>query len=1141
MMNVGIIKKYDNGSITLAKGKNYKPVVAVIGKKIYTIDNWYQFFKMMMYFYCYKCDRMDKIMADVNKPFYRIGNRELISDKYDESRTFAKFSPKLCVAVFADDVDNIAVLDKLCDYVGRDEFQLYIAEYCEDIDSIKLQIEIDSIVEELKNKKYRVGSAKHLVAHINGKILSDREKLFLKIEKQFDSKTFIGDIEINEKEERILKKYMHEMIAIRLKSGRSVHRKKVFSYGLVRVALKYYASKTYWPFLNQEYSVSADGNNIREKIFDIFRKTMLESGKPFDDSQNNTVQNICMHALVCNKCADQFFDYIFDFWRLDLSKSVENSFDEEGNDIFETLVEEINSNKVQDIMLHTSMALKANPVGCKVRFRRILRMIDDSYWNNTNYSSSKNRLTILFNEWINKPNGDFAKEIQGKVRSKGNEKGQKLLTKPTMVFDQAKSKFSIFLPRELLRGCNTNENPKWYVTTEKKRISIEPKLLEGRAFLFTEPSEIDLEDNELFGEINIVLKSERTDYYKKCIKQSDFRVFNNKNVCLEITDSYISKDVSQIYVNKGKKISCLNRSALGIDKNNDNYDIYSIYPREGDIFIFPDEHAYSIGTALKEGIIGSDRVSDVRAIYGNNVYEIASKQENIFFKTTSSKLNGTSIKIYKNDTLLYFKKVVDTTYTEFKIDDNVNDIYGYIINLSDYFVENGIYKIELSIPSLSIRTYKVCYIKGFEYRFVNAPYIFKSRASISIPTCINIETNDDWRTSLEENRLDFSLEEYVGVDREENPYVKNNELSLNCKLIDDLIELRFKLPVLYWKFSVEEPWSWQHPNDVALKDVPNRIYVDSGLDLSNAKMYIEGGSDIDDNEISINLDKDSGLLYFKTIDLSAYLNREQYLRKLMIKIGDVKELFLNISCGSFVRSHDLSGDFKTNKIYGYFDICGLSDYSVTVKYDGNTIDEDIPLVDGKFEIDCDVKEGKYVVFLYELEEDDSGFGLITYEIEKYDLDIVDVRKHLGSRIEIRGIRDREEKYPTTVISGYAIKDLKLLDWDSDIADNYDIYCWRDIQDELENFVYYEGTLIYKSNDYDKDFINLGQVLVIFDDPHNTNEVMINTINNNECGPLLFSTKRSQLLSSEEGLSKYEKKQINAIDDDVYKIKVGIRR
>ena len=67
----------------------------------------------------------------------------------------------------------------------------------------------------------------------------------------------------------------------------------------------------------------------------------------------------------------------------------------------------------------------------------------------------------------------------------------------------------------------------------------------------------------------------------------------------------------------------------------------------------------------------------------------------------------------------------------------------------------------------------------------------------------------------------------------------------------------------------------------------------------------------------------------------------------------------------------LPEDIQRRKIYGDFDIFGSSDYSVSITHGEETVEQDIPLIDGHFEIECDVEEGDYVVSLFEQEEDES--------------------------------------------------------------------------------------------------------------------------------------------------------------------------
>ena len=1123
-----------NPLIKYDESKKYFPVFTVINRKIYKTDNWNELFKILMYSYCYKSNNMDVVLRDVNIKQQKYKNEILISDEVEESSRYTKFSPDLYIRVFTKDYNNLILLNRIRNYINKKDFSVYLAKYddendlddCENIIAAKI-----SEVKEINN--YKNGSTKYFIAHINGSVLNTNEKFYRRIEKAFDQKTLIGDIEIKN-DEQLLNAYMRRTINMVIdRDIVTIPHEKVFAFGLVRAALKNYASKTFWPYLDAEYNVKIPVNQ-QWKINDQFRRIMKEYNKLYDDTSSNFIQNICMHAFVCNRCADQFFDYMFDFWRIDLSRSLENSVDDNGVDLFEILIEEI-SKSVQDIMIHTTMALQQNPVGSKNRFRRILKMIDESYWANADYSSSKNRMTLLFNEWKNNPNGPFMKEFRKTIEGRKKGRGEKLLSRPTIIYDPRKTAFSLVLPKQILRNCTEEEHPYWKIKIDDIAYDIEPLLMKGRAFLFTEECTIPLEADQLFDEIEVVLKSERENYYNKTLKADEVRFFNSHHRNIEIADDYISRDVVSVFCAKNSKITYLNGAFSGSNTSADDYDYYEIKPEVGDVLILPSGHALSIGKPLSEGIISNSRVDGVHAISEEVQYQIAADSERLFFKATKKRFNGSSIKIFHHGELVKFGKVADNQYIEFKLDESLKDIYGYIIDFHDYVSQNGIYDVELSIPGGSIRVYKVCYIRHFSYEYVGAPYYFKNTAKIKSPNYLSIETNDDWSVFSDYTQLEFTVSE---SERDENTYVWDQKLHLNYKLKKETIELEFDLPVLYWKYNKDSEWLIQQPEDTMVKSLPNNIYISGALPIASAKMFISNADDLEESEIIINYDSKSNLYYFRTADLVEMLNRDVAVRNVYIDLNGEKAKFFSVVCKSIVRSQSITGDFLNRTIFGYFDILGSSDYSVTIKHKDEIIEEDISVENGRFEVECDVEEGEYTVILYEIEDDDSGFGSISYELGTYDLQIIDPSNFEGKNISIRYIRDRKMRFADLSIrDGYVIRKLQKLNYTDDIDGNIDVYSWNYTEEELEAFTYYKG--VFGSTAYSKGFVKIGDILVVLDNSQNINEVFINTIDEDECSSLLYDSEKQMLHVTDDGLPKQIRRRLTPIDDDVYKIGIEV--
>ena len=1118
--------------------KCYKPAIVVIKRKVYLVDTWKELFKLLLFLECFRSkDGMKRIEYD--KDVRKVSGKLIISSSHDEGEMFTKFAPGLAVRVFQKDYNNLVIL-KLIEYYTKKTPDLYFLEYNDGAVPLNLEKAKKAKAEELRAKYgYKSGSTKHLIAHINGKVLSEEEKFYTRIEKEFDHLTLIGDVDLDEEGERLLKRYMQRILtSLRHDIDYRIPHEKVFAIGLVRVALKHYASKTFWPYVAKEYDTQVPVN-CQARINDNFTRIIKKYGKPYDDNYPPT-QNMCMHAFICNKCADQFFDYAFDFWRLDLSCNQENLITDDGEDLFDVLVDEIRRNgesNIPNVMIHTTMALKLNQRGCKIRFRRILRMIDDAFWNDTDFSGSSNRITRLFVEWKDKDSSAFVKERSRIGRKRQGGRGEKLLAKPTFMYEDGK--LSLQLPRQRLRSYVEEDYPVWSIAVGVNSYQVEPELIQGRISWFTEECRIPVGFGELFDTFQISLASKSAQYHKWVIKEDPYRFFTSHGRGIEAGD-YISKDVRQIIVRKPASLEYLNGTFVGEGDVSPEAYLYMLEPEDGDVLILNDEKAYSIGCPLREGVMGHYTANGVEAVAEGQRYPVVRAPERVFFKADQRSFKGTSLTILKNGKQIAFTQVSSHLYHEFRIEESLKDIYGYILDLNEYITEEGLYDVELRVPGLQSRRYRFCYIRSFDYEFLDAPYLFDDYGVITFPKELEIDRSRDWEIVDERKLLVFHLEE---DGRDENPYVQNRTLSLPYAIEDVELKLCFELPVLYWKFRKDDTWSFKRPTDLALKDIPQRIYLEGTVDLSNAVLSVQNSSDLDSSELRTEHDSASGLFYFRSADLRTMLGRNQQTRQLRVSVGEKDTFFFNAICRSAVNNMTLSGDLLNGRIYGHFGIVGSSDYMVTVRHNGELIEEDIPLKNGDFSLNCEVEEGEYIIFLYELEDDDSGFGSISYELGQYTLTLRDIRNLSGKTAVIQSISGRNEQYNEELRLGrgrvYYINDLQPAD--ITIAEDMYSYLHNFEEDDLSGFAFYKGEL-WCGNELTQTKAKVCNVIVCFDDMKDSSNVLINVIDEDGYkGPLLYNSNNASLLADDSEISAVaRRKYLRTVDDDLYRISIVIR-
>ena len=1124
-------------------GKEVKPCIVVFKNKAYRISSWKEFYKIAYYNNVKSNNKMNfqQLVAEADQKVFD-GKYSAIFKNTEESDKHIKFSNEYYARCFAKDINNITAASYAVKNYNL-EFELHLASKEGTLSSEDFEMCQNDYFASLEDgTKVKEKSTKYHIAHINGKVLTDAEKFFKRIEKEFDKKTLIGDIHIDENEEVLLNRFMTEKLKYILNNGRNSSRhNKVFAYGLVRYAMKHYQRKSFWPYFSEEYGLTISAN-YQGIINAAFESIMKDNHKLyFDvDGKSNYVQNICMHAFICNNCADQLFDYIFEFWRIDLSRSIENISDGSGNDLFEILIEEIASNEnasVQDIMLHTTMALKLNAKGCKNRIRRILKMIDNSFFDNTDYSSSSNRISRLFETWKNNPNSKYS--IEWKKTAKGKTRGrrEKLLSSPTITYNAALNSFELKLPKEILRYCDETEYPEWTITIGEKISKVTPILLTGKASLYSDECSMKLANSDLFSEIHILLSSEKRVYLRLTIHEDTIRFFTNNFRHTKSTDGYLSKDVSYAFIKKPYKLEKIGPDNGCINDFTDEIQVYTLMCNEGDIYILPDGKAVSVGVPLSDGLVGASEIGGVVAKVDDVTYKVVKNVDRLFFKTSREKMNGTIIKIINNKKTLFSGRISESNIKEFKLDEKTKDNYGYLVALDGYINRDGLFEIELNIPGLNVRKYYLCYISGFWYRYDKAPYIFKDQGTIAIPVSMKNKIEEDFEVKNGEKNLSFKFAE--SDDKEINDYIVNRDLILNVEVGGQDVVLIFDVPTLYWKFSKKDNWSYKKPEIVSVKDVPEKIYVSGSLPLTTSTIFVNDELK-DESETSPN--KEGDLLYFRSVDFIEALDREKDFRELALSIDGKTYPFITVACRSIVRSSSVTGNFKKKKIFGDFDIFGSSDYSVSITRGDKNIEQDIPLIDGHFEVECEVEDGEYVVSLFEQEDDESGFGSVSYKLGSYPVRLVDVKNLENKVLIIDNIVYKEHSFPLNVETGYRIGKLKLLNYDSDIRGKIDIHTWLyDASDEsiMSEFTYYKGELTYRSPERKR--LDLCDVLVIFDNDENINQILLFAINDDEAQEPIVNIMKGHLMPDDRLLTRSERR-LNSVVlyDDTFTIKIRIK-
>lgn len=1158
-----LIERVDFQHLEKYKGVAYNPALIVFPDLAIQVDNWRDAIKLFFYF-AFKNDKIRKFIVDsVNVWDYKnIFCKRLSVSPWLFSNPI-KFSTNLyfnlcvdkAVSLFDTEryTDNLTYINEIIQKVGFPDFEFYLTKLS--VYDKVVQQEQRKTIKNFTSKKATVKrtekKAKFIIARINEETYTPLEKLNLKVSKQFKKKVLIGDILLSEEDSAELKKHMADELQ-RLNLGSSFkcnsvfrpHYPYLFALGLVQFAMKRYEQKTFWPYFEKEYGVNVEVNKQGE-LHETFRSIIVATGKKYDDDATMKIDNISMHSFVTDKCAPQLFDYLFYFWRVDLNRNIDNLRGETGKEIYKLLLEEMSQTKqnVGNVMKHTSLAIINNKPSCNLRIRRILNFIDECYWNQTEVPNTGNRINRLLNNWMSNPKGEFQKVYQQKQRLH-SVRGETLFTSPLLCMNYATNSFSIKLPRQILKGCTEEEYPQWVIENENKIVgSITPDLLQSKIAIQTDECEVALDSKYLFKKLKLTLASSVHKYVSFSIKPAEYRFFNEKGELVSYDSKYIPCGNLTCFSLSPEFPKVLYSDEMKVYLN-ENLHVCHYNLTRGDILLFPDKTAMQAGERLQDGLSGEHALLDVHAVDNGSEVDVYNKLPKVLFKATREQLTGTGLFV-KNSYGEKRFKVINKKHYEFKLDDTVDDIYAYVIDLNDFEIYEGVVHIHLDIPHGKWSyNYDICYLKDLHFKFVGAPYVFSEWGRIEFAKYTPILIDDDtWDQTENTNRLFFNFDTSI---KNCSAKTKDCRLNLDYLLNHEKLKLSFDIPALFWKYDKDDEWSSNSPADILLKNIPSHMYVKGPFGFTGKRTYLDLDEDTLEEETRISVQKVSGQNYFEfpLLQMKSWLNHDMDSCKVSIILDGSKHHLLNVVCRSKILNHIIYGDFENGVIYGKFDIEGAEQYIVNVSRGDVTIAE-VPLIDGRFEAEAYVEEGKYDVTVFELEDSDDGFDDVSsFVIGKFEVDIIDKFNLVDKSIEIKAIQDYNKKFkPLELFARHIITDLmRIGGYDDFLSLNRDIVGIRGDIDP-EDCLYYTGILRVVVNDRETAAFD---VLLVFYDKVDISKVSILRFVDDEKYPeyqeLFYNAFTRTLVEREAdaGKNKFSIKQnLRILYDDEYELSIEI--
>ncbi len=1105
------------------------PVLAQIGENYFEIatgnkevaGSW-QIFDKLLYFYLNGIDRqtlLDRVCAD---GIYRHSGEKLFSTKLEgfdlqyarNDGKAVKVADALYMKTFDSSEKQLDVAQAVCASLEGVSVRIFVCEKAS-IEASTFKKELASLkakLEKSASKKIRFKKGKLVCAHINGLILSDKEKLVRYVRKEFDKKILIGDIVLDENQEKIVKEITARNVEslMVLQSKWFPYYDLVFALGLVRFAMKHYNAKgngEFWLPFAKVFGYRTFPPKMQEIVNNFFDRIASTHNKAYSNSASSKIDNVTMHCFVSDSSANDLFDYLFAFWRLDLQRNVENLDTPEGEEAFDDLISEMRKGN-QAIRSHTALLLKINKPKSvqavfKNRVKRILRLMHSAFWDGQKVPTTGNRVNALLEMWTALPEGAFARE-KNFVRSKGTfAKGEILFHKPVLRYEAKDGAFSLVLPFQRLIDCDNADQPVWRVETKDGRYKndIVPEFGHDKIGFYVEKEEVALPSDCLLSEFVLRLETSSKKLKSYVINASSIRFFDQKGRHIDHRNAIVPEGIISAFSDSEGY-----PEVLGMKSNarfEDPLWVREFNVEKGDVLVLNEGFGLQIGQALNEGFCRAQPLSDCVFVENEKSYSIYKELPKFLVKAEESSFKGASLVINGKQ-----NNISAGPYEEFRLQDDVKT-NGYLADLNDYIKDDGFYEIRVTLPNRTVQEpYYLAYCKeGVRACFQNPPYIFVDKATILYKKGYVLEeksTGAKWSPKASSDSLCvFNFAQRSDIQEQYCLLVEDDSINLKYAFLGQYHRLNLKIPALYWSFDLKEGWKTGPLPDLCLKDLKgkySKLYVKGPFDFDSAFLSAPGAATLADEESRIGCEK--GKIRF--FDLS-----KVYGWFCNLEGADYEDVYLclegrsrtlaKVACRSIVRDVDLLADYANGTIHGVVDILGDESYTVTVSHNGVTLCEDESIKNGKFTIDAVPEEGDYEVYIYEIQEETDGFdlGSDTVLLTKKALvcRIFDLRNLAGAAIGIVGCQDKQKTMGRIKFEDrYLIEDIRPVSYEAlQRNPEFELELWEheDCAADESSFLYYYG--LFGKADRNGKIVNFKHdVLFAFSDPFDPNSIMLQT-------------------------------------------------
>lgn len=766
-----------------------------------------------------------------------------------------------------------------------------------------------------------------------------------RIMKQFLDVKLLCEIEIDDREYHILCTYFRKKyVYIRRDMGQAII-DVLFCVALVQIGIRNYDGN-FWKHISKVLFGKEDKSipvNQRMWIGGTFTKTMLEFGKPIY-KENEYVTNIMMHCFVADAFAERFFEYLFQYYNLDMERDISLDVENESLYICNSIKNPYGKRK-QFLSTYLYLTVRGNLKYVQHIISSLLKLIDQSFWDEYLEDITGNRIFNLFKKW----QSETAYFQNEKMKLHNTAQGKKILKNfrtPRFVCDMENVNFYIILPAQVIPESAENSELKWKISS-KDDLYISCELQDGYLGKKTKEIKIAIDKSDLFSTFQLTLLADGEKIHSFILKQQIAVFFNEEGEWIK--EENLSEGMVYAYTEENHQISS---EGLLSESIRNGLRFYEFNLVAGDLINIDEKEHYYIGEVQKAGILNENKIEGMYLEYNGEKILVYSKLPALIIDVEDEKFNGTAVRINGKITRLSENRFVEIN-TSTKIDKKF-----YYLNMESLQgICTGINRIVVDFPA---STRQICaefgYIPEFEYMFEEAPYVYVNRGTLSLNRKItkNVIIADKIN---ETQKYDFSFDE-----------LEENHLIIPIEFQEYSVNLVFDVPVFIYSWD-RENWCVHKGEDIWYSELNDKLYIK--YPANRIELNISG--EIDDKPTIIFHRNIEGIFECDLTKLKTYFDKSKMVQTVTMNCQGVEYDIVRIIMRSFLKSAMLEADYEKECVRGTVEIIGKGQYYVDILCGNEFLIEKKQIKSTSFEMQIPIISAKYQVKIYEIEGDEFSF------------------------------------------------------------------------------------------------------------------------------------------------------------------------